>query len=316
MNEKHIRDKIKSITGITIYSKIETTDDASEFLDISRGTVLDLEGEHYFIMGNMLEGRFSLEEYQKYWVKSAIELSTGRKKIIKWEFNEEFIFTIGNLDIRCYRSAEKETRVLALVEGNSHFMQGKTVCDAKGNRVKIIDFIYGESLYDYLQNLELDHEKYFFDIFPSVFNKLIKSIEAISFLHDNQLCHGDIRNDHLLMDANSDSYRWIDFDLNQDYSDFDVWSIGNILLFAAGMGEYTFQRLSRDQKYPEKVIRSLSTGDASAFFKHRIMNLKKIFPYIPAKLNNIFMNFSVNTTVFYNTVSQILDDIHEVTLTT
>lgn len=312
MDEKSIRDKIKKITGISVRSKIEITDDASEFLNISRGNVLQLDGKLYFIMGNMFEGRFSLEEYQKYWVKSAIELPSGKKKILKWEFNEEFVIAIGPLNIRCYRSAEKESEVLKVVKGNNSFMQGNTVCDKRGNCVKVIEFIFGDNLFNYLRNLEMNHEQYFIEIFPTVLKNLTTSINAIDILHKNNLCHGDIRNDHIIIESNTKNYRWIDFDLKQDYSDFDVWSIGNILLFAAGMGEHTFKGVEKDKKIPDKVKHSLREDDASAFFKHRIMNLKKIFPYLPKKLNDIFMHFSINTTNFYNDVPQILNDVNEV----
>jgi serine/threonine protein kinase len=311
MDEKSIREKIKKTTGISVRSKIEITDTAPDFLSISRWHVLQLEGKYYVILGNMFEGRFSLEEYQKYWVKSAIELSSGEKKVLKWEFNEEFVISIGPLNIRCYRSAEKESEVLKLVKNNPSFMQGKTVCDEKGTCIKVLEFISGQSIYNYLINLDMTHEKYFHEVFPTVLRNLVLSIEAISYLHTNGFCHGDIRNDHIIMDSDTNTYRWIDFDLKQDYSDFDVWSIGNILLFAAGMGEHTFKSVIRDRKISKKIKNSLCEDDASAFFKHRIMNLKKIFPYVPEKLNNIFMYFSVNTTVFYNTVPQILNDLNE-----
>ena len=46
--------------------------------------------------------------------------------------------------------------------------------------------------------------------------------------------HGDIRNDHLLIDAESELYRWIDFDYSVGHSDYDLWSLGNLIIFAFG----------------------------------------------------------------------------------
>ncbi|MFC1584582.1 hypothetical protein ACFL5V_03430 [Fibrobacterota bacterium] len=311
VNESEIRQRVKSITGINPTGNIEFIEDNSNYVDISRGMVLDFHGELYYILGNMYESRFTLEEYPKYWVKSALELSTGRKKILKWKFDEKFVFKIGALNIKCYRSSEKESRILELVEGNLSFMQGKTIPDGKGEGVKIIDYIKGNNLYNHLTNLEMDHEKYFHTQFPGILKNLQAPLEAIRFIHSHNFLHGDIRNDHILIDDASKAYRWIDFDLNQDFSDYDVWSLGNILLFSAGKGEHTFRNVSKNEKIPEKAFNALCEDDVSAFFEYRIINLKKLFPYIPKKLNDILMRFSKNTTVFYDTVDQILDDIDE-----
>jgi hypothetical protein len=135
--------------------------------------------------------------------------------------------------------------------------------------------------------------------------------DAINLLHDNDLCHGDIRNDHILIDQETGVYRWIDFDLTQDFSDFDIWSLGNVLLFCAGMGTRTYHEVLRSADFSDATKNSLTSDDASAFYEHRIMNLKKLYPYIPAHLTNILLHFTVNTTTFYESVSQITADMGE-----
>jgi serine/threonine protein kinase len=312
MNENEIKERIEAFTGSPVKDTIIITSDTSNYMDFYRGAILDLNGELYYILGNMHESRFTLEEYPKYWVKSAIELSTGRKKIIKWDFNEKFIFKIGQLNIKCYRSSEKESRILEIVNGNISFMQGRTVSTNKGEPVKIIDFIKGEDLYHHLSNLDMDHEEYFHEQFPVILSNLRKSLEAIEFIHKSHYVHGDIRNDHLLIDEDLKTYRWIDFDLNQDFSDFDIWSLGNILLFCTGKGEHTVRTVAENKKMSKNASASICEDDVSAFFTYRIINLKKLFPYIPTALNDILMHFSKNTALFYESVDQIITDVDEV----
>lgn len=312
MNKSEIKDRIEAYTGTPVKRPVEITRETSNYMDFYRGTILDFNGELYYVLGNMYELRFTLEEYPKYWVKSAIELSSGRKKIIKWDFNENFIFKIGQLNIKCYRSSEKESRILELVKGDYSFMQGNTITSKNEDSIKIIDFIKGKNLYQYLSNLNMNHEEYFHEKFPRILFNLRKSLEAIRFIHANHYVHGDIRNDHIMLDEELKTYRWIDFDLNQDFSDFDIWSLGNILLFCAGKGEHMLRTVRENRDIPKRVYHSLGEDDVSAFFTYRIINLRKIFPYIPKALNDILMRFSKNTTIFYEDVDQILNNVDEI----
>ncbi len=71
----------------------------------------------------------------------------------------------------------------------------------------------------------------------------------------------------------------------------------------------TFHEVFRSESFSETVKDSLESGDASAFYKNRIMNLQKLFPYIPDCLNAILLHFTVNTTQFYESVRQIVSDL-------
>ncbi len=309
MNNNEIKEKVKETTGITLKNDIQIVHDTSDFSKINRDMILDLEGELYLVRGDMFESRFTLEGYPKFWVKNTFEIATGTRKIIKCVFNEEFSIKIGPLNIKCFRSGEKEGQVLDLVKDNPYFMQGKTLFDIKKNPVRVLDYISGNNFYEYLNNLEIGHEEYFFESFPGILANLKKSFQAIQYIHENGLYHGDIRNDHIIMEESTGTYRWIDFDLNQHFSDFDVWSIGNIILLSAGKGEHTFKNVKINKDVSKKELDTLSSDDASAFFRYRIINLKKLFPYMPDRLNDILMRFSLNTTAFYESTKQIIDDI-------
>ena len=113
------------------------------------------------------------------------------------------------------------------------------------------------------------------------------------------------------MEHETGDYRWIDFDLTQDFSDFDVWSLGNVLQFCVGMGMRTFHDVLKGANFPDSVKSRLTSDDASAFYRHRIMNLRKLFPYIPNRLNDILLHFAANTTRFYESANQIVSDIGE-----
>jgi serine/threonine protein kinase len=143
----------------------------------------------------------------------------------------------------------------------------------------------------------------------NILHRLIESIEAIHLLHEHDLCHGDIRNDHLIIDRRNDRIRWIDFDLKQDFSDFDVWSIGNILAYVVGQGIRSFHQVLRSDEFSDSVKSSLTPQDASVFFNYRIMNLQKLFPYIPSCINDILMRFSVGTTDYYESLTEVAEDL-------
>jgi len=305
MDEAWIRDRIEQVTGRPAPRRIVLTGDTTQFMSITRDHVLTLGGRHYYIEGEMREGRFGLDDDPKYWVKKALELETGDRKVLKLVFLEEFRIRIGLLTVRCRRDAGKEAGVLDTVRGDERFMQGYTVPDECGNPVRIIEFIPGKSLYRHLRDLTLSHREYFETLFPEYLGKLVTCFQAIADLHAAGGHHGDIRTDHVFVERNTERFRWIDFDLAQDVSDFDVWSLGNVLLYTVGMGEYTFHDVARAGKGGV----SLTDHDASAFFHHRVINLRKVFPYIPEDLNDVLMHFSYGTVDFYESVAEILADL-------
>jgi len=243
-----------------------------------------------------------------YWVFNALDLLDGSQKIIKTVFYEDFHVRIAVFKMRCYRSPKKEARVLELVEGDGRFMQGVTLLDDMQNSVRVIDFIRGKTFLDYVATVEKPHERYFFEDLPGILRKLKESIEAILFLHENGTCHGDIRNDHIIVEAETGKFRWIDFDLTQDASDFDIWSIGNILSYAVGQGIRSFHGVLKDRSFPKEVRESLVPEDASAFYEYRIMNLRKLFPYIPPKLDDLLLHFTLRPKAFYNHIAQFVEE--------
>ena len=310
LNEGWIKERITRFSNVRVPDRLEIITDTTEFMGICRGQVLSVGDARFLVTGNIYESRFGMSDEPKYWVKKAIDLATGAQQIIKMVYYEEFQVRVGPLRIRCYRKPRKETQVLELVRGNPYFMQGRGLFDERGNEVRAVDYIRGKNLYNliYLES-KLSHEEYFHTVFPGLFRNLIECFAAIGFLHDNGLCHGDIRNDHILIDQETGVYRWIDFDLMQDFSDFDVWSLGNVLQFCAGMGMITFHEVLRSESFTEAAKRNLTSDDASAFYEHRIMNLQKLFPYIPDSLNDILLHFAVNTAMFYESVDQIVGDM-------
>ena len=309
--QKDIKDQIFQITGSPVEGEIEIVTSVSDYLNLSRGEVYQVEGKNYLIRGDMYEPRFGMTDQPKFWVKRAVDLSSRKNKIIKFEFYEDFIWTVGPLKIRCFRNPEKESDVLKLVKGDLRFMQGSTMYDAGGNAVRMVDYIEGQSLYASIIECNLSHEDYYFTQVPLILKNIINCFEGIKFLHDNNFCHGDIRNDHILLEKHTGAFRWIDFDLKQNYLDFDLWSLGNVLNFIIGKGIRSFYEAYNTKKYTDSIKNSLNPNDASAFYNYRIMNLKKLFPYISEKLNYILLHFTVSTAIFYEDIKSIIDDLSE-----
>lgn len=309
----HIKARVKEVCGRPIYGRVEIIEDASEYMSIHGGMILRLTGNDYFITGDATEGRFGIDDQPKFWVKYAYDLETGRRKIIKLVFYEEFTTRVGPFLIRANRSPEKESRVLKVVAGDDRFMQGVSTTDTANNLIRVIDFVPGKSFYRTLNELKISHEEYFHDRLPDVLAHLTEAFKAIGRLVAAGEQHGDIRCDHLLIEPESGRYVWIDFDYQVSHGDYDIWSLGNVLAFAVGMGAHTFHSIALNpQLYPVDITKiDLNPDDRLLVSQNQAANLKKLFPYIPDRLNNMLLNFSWGTDKFYETVSEITDDLEQ-----
>jgi hypothetical protein len=98
--------------------------DTSDFFRIEYGDIVVLNETPYLIRHNAKEGRFGLDDEVKFWVKRAIDLTTGETKIIKLVFYENFIARIGGIEFECFRSPRKEARILDLIGKHDNFMHG------------------------------------------------------------------------------------------------------------------------------------------------------------------------------------------------
>ena len=286
--------------------------DTTEFMNIDFSDVIKLGDEHFFVSKNEMERRFGLSD-PKYWVKRCKRLENGQPQILKLVFYENFPMNIGPFKIECYRCPRKEARILDLVRGDMRFMQGYSENDSVGNNVRVLDIIRGKRLDVWVYNISVDHRTYFHEYFPDILEKYIGACEAIKFLHDNDEKHGDIRRDHLWVEYDTGDYRWIDFDyafeLYENPFGLDVFGLGSILIYLVGKANFTPQTV-RDHGIDFSSLSSLTSGDYSVIIGNRIVNLRKIYEYIPASLNNILMHFSASSSVFYESVDELLFDMN------
>jgi hypothetical protein len=306
-----LAERIERFTGERPSSRPAIFDDTSRYMYIDRGDVIALDGELFLVRGNAKEGRFGIDEQPKFWVKRAISMTDGRPAVLKLVCHEAFKVQIGAFEITCRRSGDKEAQVLDLVRGDRRFMQGRSARDCAGNLVRAIDFIDGRDLLSDIDSLRMGHEEYFRECFPSILARTLVAFGAIDFLNAHGLCHGDIRNDHILVERGTGAFRWIDFDLTEDFVDFDLWSLGNILHCIVGKGFVTFRDAVRDRP---GLSGMLNDGDASVFFPHRVMNLAAVYPYVPRKLNLVLLRFSRGARTFYDSVSQLVEDLGDINL--
>jgi hypothetical protein len=286
--------------------------DTADFFRVDYDDVVILDGVPYFVRNNEREGRFGIEDEQKFWVKRARNLLTGEVNILKWVFRERFEARIGSFVYECVRSPQKEARILELVRGRPDFMQGKTVLDSAGSQLRILDYIKGRTLGQLAVEMGSDHEDFFYNHYPALLDEYIGVVEAIRFLHENGEKHGDVRRDHIIKDAATGRYRWIDFDYNYRHGSsrfgYDLFGLGNVLLFITGRGDVTTIRLYRENP---ALLDSLSEDDVNIVFRYRVNNLRKIYPYIPEKLNRVLMHFSQSAPVFYEETKELLEDLGE-----
>ena len=312
--DEELRGKISSwLKPSRVPERFSVFTDTSNFFAVDFDDVVILDGRPYLIRHCEREGRFTIEEQPKFWVKRAIDLTDGSKKIIKMVFHEKFTAEIGGLTFECVRSPKKEARILDLVKGHQKFMQGFSVKDTAGNIIRIIDYIPGSTIAEQILKLAKGHEEYYLDHFPDIFNEFISLVEAIKFLHDNGEKHGDIRRDHIIYSNGDGIYRWIDFDFNYWHQEsmfsYDIFGLGNVLIYLAGRGDVTSWQLQEDA--PE-ILEKLSVDDMNIVFRHRVANLQKVYPYITDQLAFVLEHFSIGADTIYDDTEEFLEDLYEV----
>jgi hypothetical protein len=284
--------------------------DTSDFFRVDYNDVCVLDGVPYLMLNFTREGRFGLDDEPKYWVRKAVDLLNGNRKIIKLVFHEEIEARIGEIVFTCVRSPRKEADILKLVRGHPNFMQGAAVLDEAGNIIRILDNILGKQLDQIINRLNEDHEEYFFRHLPGFLKIFTELVEAIGFLHKHGYKHGDIRRDHILHDRENDCYRWIDFDYDYMHMasmfGYDLFGLGNILIFLVGGGDLTIQQLTTE-KAP--ALDDLSADDMNIIFNNRVANIQKIYPYVTDTLNYILLHFSNGANLYYENIDELLEDL-------
>ena len=288
--------------------------DTSDFMGIDVGDCVAVGGREYRVTGNAREGRFGVED-PKMWVKWVVDTQSDERKVMKLVFFETFITSLGGVKIRCFRDPVKEGDILELVAGHPYFMQGVAYNDNLDNSVRVIDVVRGKNFFFYVEGLLIPHKAYFHEVLPGILKNLVKAFEALRYLHVNGFRHGDVRNDHIIINNVSGHYTWIDFDYDYQATEnpfgLDIFGMGNILLYAIGKGFHTLHSIKYDtRKYGNGFFDTLVSQDLSILDGNRVMNLRKIYPYIPKSLNNILLHFSRGAEVYYETTEELVEDIN------
>ncbi|MES9995941.1 serine/threonine protein kinase [Desulfovibrio aminophilus] len=280
--------------------------DTAEFMNIGHGDVIAVGGSHYLVLRDEAERRFGMED-PKFWVKRCRHLESGERRILKLEFFENFPVRIGSFEAHCYRSPQKESRILDLTRGDPRFMQGETFMDAGGHNVRVLEVVQGRRLDTLIEDLDMDHATYFRERFPEVLDRFLGACEALRFLHERGEKHGDVRRDHIFVEYQGGGWRWIDFDYAFDFHEnpfgLDLFGLGNILVFLTAKGTPT------PMSIPAEVAATLTGGDMSIVFGNRLVNLRKLYPYIPEDLNRVLLHFSAASEVFYDSVEELAGDL-------
>jgi len=286
--------------------------DTTNFSMIERGDRISVNDRLYTVIGNATETKFGVED-PKFWVKRVIEEQTRERKIIKLAFFETFESNLCGVNIRCFRSPEKEAKILSLVKNHACFMQGESFLDLKGNNIRVLDYIRGKNLLSYIDSFKMAYDQYLQNELPGIIRKLINAFHAIEFLHDNGFRHGDIRLDHIIVRNENCDFVWIDFDYDFEATEYpfslDIFGIGTILAYVIGKGFHTAYMLKNDLAIYGDLIDRIDETDFSLLEKGLFVNLKKLYPDVPELLNNILLRFSGKTEIYYESVGEIIDDL-------
>lgn len=286
--------------------------DTSDFTAIEYGDEILVGGQRYTVTGMERERRFGVED-PKFWVKRVVHSQTGARHIIKLSYFESFETSLGGVKIRCFRDPEKEAAILNLVKDHPGFMHGQSHADPKENNVRVLDIVRGANFMLHIDSLRMPHKVYFHKHLPAILDKLAAAFEAIGFLHMAGFKHGDIRNDHLIVEQQTGAYIWIDFDYDYESGEnpwgLDIFGLGNILCYAVGKGFHNMYMIREDRHTYGDLIDRATPEDFSILHGARFMNLRKLYPYIPGMLNNILMFFSRKATIYYEFVEEMVEDL-------
>ncbi len=115
------------------------------------------------------------------------------------------------------------------------------------------------------------------------------------------------------MEKEGGRWRWIDFDFTFHHVPnpyrYDLFGLGNVLVFLAGRGDVTRHDLRASGS---SLLATLAEEDMNVVFRNRVVNLRKVYPRIPAGLNRIMMHFSAGAGYYYETADELLDDLYDV----
>lgn len=294
--------------------KKEPITDTTDFFSIECGDEILIGGKRYTVTGHERERRFGIDD-PKFWVKISVDEDTGEKKLIKLSYFESFETTLAGITIRCFRNPDKEARILELVRDHPNFMQGESHLDTAGNTVRILDVIRGRSFLSYIETVSLPYPAYCETMLPRILNQILKPLEAIRFIHLKGFRHGDIRNDHLWIEKETGNYIWIDFDYDYETTEnpffLDLVGIGNVLLYAVGKGLHELHMIKYDRIHYKDLYDRLDPGDLSLIDRSRFVNIRKLYPCVPKMVNDILMHFSRSADVYYESVSEIIEDVRK-----
>lgn len=287
--------------------------DTTDYFAIDGGDSIHVERKRYKVLGHAFESSFGIDD-PKFWVKRVVDVDTREKKIIKLAFFETFETDIGGVRIRCFRSPDKEAKILKLVKRQSHFMQGTDYLDPKGNNVRILDVVRGENFLSYVDSFKMAYDAYLETALPGILKELSNAFEALRILHVNGFRHGDIRNDHIIVEKETGNFVWIDFDYDYETTENpfsqDIFGLGTILSYAIGKGFHTAYMIANNRDVYGDLIDRIDTGDFSLLDKSMFLNLRKLYPSIPIELNQLLMNFSNSAETYYESVDEIIVDMN------
>ena len=192
-------------------------------------------------------------------------------------------------------------------------MHGEAYPDAKGNLVRVLNVVRGPTLLNYVDLFKMKYEEYFQQILPGILKNMVRAFEAIRFLHINGFKHGDIRNDHIIINRDNGNYVWIDFDYDYEATEnpfgLDIFGLGNILIYVIGKGFHNLAMISSDRRLYGDLYERVEPQDFSILHKWRFINLRKLYPIIPKLLNDILLHFSQGADIYYEAIEEVIEDM-------
>lgn len=225
--------------------------DTSDFTNIDYGDIIHVDNRYLLVVGYTREGRFGIDDQPKQWVPRVYDLESGAHHIVKLVFYETYAIKLGELQVTCYRSPEKEAKVIELTQDNPAFMQGYAALDEANNLVRILDVVNGKrtgiqllnvlkkrpkvvltTAYDQYALKAFDLEVADYLLKPISFERFVQSVEKVYTQIHKPSIAADNSQTLLIPEPSRPSYMFVKTEYRMQRINFDD------ILYIEGLKEY------------------------------------------------------------------------------
>lgn len=249
--------------------------------------------------------QFNILEWLRTSTYRAEDLESGKSVVLKFQGKGK-------------KCSGYERDFFAKVPSHDNIVRGYSLVDESGDILIVTEFTEGEKLQDYLSEFGVDHKRYFLESFPEILNNFMGAIRGVEHIVKNGF-YNEFAIYHIWIDKKTGRYILFDFDLPstelsklQALKDLESSTISNIggslCEIVAPLGIYEYEAVHDEEMYFDE----LGITDADFNEYNLLVDLQKVYPYIPDELNKILLRFGRDASNPYTSISELYSDLESV----